>query len=113
MANSVIDGLGRAWIPREMLTALGIEGAAEIEVTVDSATGTLVLRSAGAIPDEDYSHYTPEARESFARAMANPVRYRVSSDDLERLGEDPDFIEELRTNPAYRDAETAAAPGRT
>jgi hypothetical protein len=111
MANSVIDGLGRAWIPREMLTALGIDGAAEIEVAFDSASGTLVLRAAGAIPDEDYSHYTPEAREAIARAIASPERYRVSRADLERLGKDPAFIEELRANPAYRDSE-APAPAR-
>lgn len=105
MANSVIDNLGRAWIPEEMLRALGIDGAAEMQVEVDVSTGTLVLRAVGAIPDEDYSHYTPQAHEARARDLAIGRSYRVGRAELERLAADPGFIDEIRTNPAFRDTE--------
>ena len=109
MANSVIDSVGRAWIPEEMLRALGIEGAAEMQVEFDVSNGALILRAAGAVPDEDCCHYTPEARAARARDLASGGRYRVGRSELERLAADPGFIDEIRTNPAFRDTEPVRA----
>ena len=110
MTNSVMDKEGRVWIPEEMLRALGIDGPVLMTVEVDAASGTLVLRPGESVPEEDWDYYLPERRESWKRADRDHPGYQLDRADLERLGEDPSFLEEIRNNPRYlADAPIAAA----
>lgn len=113
MTNSVMDKEGRVWIPEEMLRALGIDGPVLMTVEIDAASGTLVLRPGESVPEEDWDCYLPERREASKRAerdSRNHPGYQLDRADLERLGEDPSFLEEIRNNPRYlADAPIAAA----
>ena len=109
--NSVIDKKGRAWIPEELLRAAGIDGSFEMTVEFDSTNGTLVIRPGEQVPEEDWDCYLPSAWAAVERARLDEFAgrvYNIGRAELERLGEDPTFLEEIRRNPKYR-ATTEAA----
>ena len=108
--NSVMDKQGRVWVPEEMLRALGIDGPVLMTVEVDAASGTLILHPGEAVPEEDWDCYLPERREVSKRCDPDHPGYQLDRADLERLGEDPTFLEEIRRNPKYlADAPVAVA----
>ena len=112
MPNSVMDRQGRVWVPQDVLRAAGIDEPVEMTVEFDAASGIFVLRPGEPVPEEDWDCYLPEAREAYERAANAPGRYQLNRADLERLGREPWFIEEIRANPKYRAEEepaTAAA----
>jgi bifunctional DNA-binding transcriptional regulator/antitoxin component of YhaV-PrlF toxin-antitoxin module len=83
MANSVIDSKGRVWLPADVLERLGIGGAMTAEV--DASCGVIVIRPVEEVPCEDEWAYTPEHRESVARArkdLAEGRVFQLSEQDL-------------------------------
>ena len=63
-----MDESGRLTVREEARRALPLSGAATFELEVDAAGAALLLRTAGAHSDDDFS-ITPEQLESLARGM--------------------------------------------
>jgi len=71
-----MDESGRLTVREEARRALPLSGAATFELEVDAAGAALLLRTAGAHSDDDFS-FTPEQLESLARGMKDSREGRV------------------------------------
>ena len=71
-----MDESGRLTVREEARRALPLSGAATFELEVDAAGAALLLRTADAHSDDDFS-FTPEQLESLARGMKDSREGRV------------------------------------
>lgn len=89
MKTVTISKSGRLTLPAEARREIGLEGEMELEVEVDRAGDSIVLRPALVLLREDAWAYTPEHRELLARAHGDSREGRIrklSEDELKASG---------------------------
>ena len=90
MKTVVMEKAGRLTVPVEVRRALGLTGETELEIGVNQAQDTIILRPVGLSHDEDAWAFMPEHRKLLDRARQDSQEGRVrrlTEDELARLGE--------------------------